>query len=426
MEEGQNSVGGSCCNTRMDFGHTLSTDAIRRYSRQLLVPSFGVAGQERLLKSSALVVGCGGLGSPIALYLAAAGVGCLGLMDHDVVELSNLHRQVIHTEASVGKAKVKSAASACLGLNSSLQVLEYPHRLDAANAVEIVSKFDVVLDATDNLPTRYLLNDVCVVTGKPLVSGAALGVEGQVTTYNHKNGPCYRCLFPIPPPEGARQRCSDNGVIGVVPGIIGTFQALEAVKIAGGVGETLNGRMLILDAWSTRMHMVKLRGRNVACVACGDSPQISKSNLHQYDYERFTQSPLSDEAPEGQQIIPESERISNAELKTRLESGHAHVLLDVRDAHEYAISRLPNSLNIPFSSLKENLQTLEAAVSDSKQLPSSISPSGSPDIYVVCRRGNDSQRAVQLLRNEGFPTAVDVIGGLESWVKTVNEDFAFY
>ncbi|KAG6550338.1 hypothetical protein Mapa_008301 [Marchantia paleacea] len=439
---------GSCAAGVFASGHSMGADFIRRYSRQLLVPSFGVSGQKKLSKSAVLIVGMGGLGSPIASYLAASGVGQLGLVDSDVVELSNLHRQIIHTEAFIGQPKVASAASACLALNSSIQVKEYGRGLNAANAVEIISQYDVVVDATDNIPSRYLISDACVATAKPLVSGAALGLEGQLSVYNHKNGPCYRCLFPVPPPPGTRQRCSDNGVLGVVPGIIGTLQALEAIKLASGVGDTLNSRMLLLDAFSTRIHMVKLRGRSPDCFACGDAPQIFAANLHEFDYEGFTQSTLSEEGPKAQELIPVNDRLSSAELKKHLESGKRHVLLDVRDSHEYAISSLPSSLNIPLSLLKERLSILQSAVDSVVSVPEnpqekehrglqdvgssegvcsfSVPSRETPSIYVVCRRGNDSQKAVQLLRSEGFSSAVDVVGGLDSWAKDVDEKFPFY
>ncbi|BBN18879.1 adenylyltransferase and sulfurtransferase [Marchantia polymorpha subsp. ruderalis] len=439
---------GSCAAGVFSSGHSMGADFIRRYSRQLLVPSFGVSGQKKLSESAILIVGMGGLGSPISSYLAASGVGRLGLVDSDVVELSNLHRQIIHTEAFIGQPKVSSAASACLALNSSILVKEHGRGLNAANAVEIISQYDVVVDATDNIPSRYLISDACVATAKPLVSGAALGLEGQLSVYNHKSGPCYRCLFPVPPPPGTRQRCSDNGVLGVVPGIIGTLQALEAIKLASGFGETLSSRMLLLDAFSTRIHMVKLRGRSPNCFACGDAPQISAANLHEFDYERFTESTLSEEGPKAQELIPVNDRLSSAELKKLLESGKPHVLLDVRDSHEYVISSLPSSLNIPLSLLKERLSVLQSAVDSvvsfpdnpqekeypglqdvgsSKEECSSVVPSReNTSIYVVCRRGNDSQKAVQFLRSEGFSSAVDVVGGLESWAKDVDERFPFY
>ncbi|CAN1339945.1 Adenylyltransferase and sulfurtransferase MOCS3 [Linum perenne] len=250
------------------FPHGLSPDMVYRYSRHLLLSSFGVQGQSNLVKSSILVVGAGGLGAPALLYLAASGVGRLGIVDHDIVELNNMHRQVIHTEGFIGQPKVTSAASACRA-------------------------YDIVVDATDNAPSRYMISDCCVVLGKPLVSGAALGMEGQLTVYNHNGGPCYRCLFPTPPPTTACQRCSDNGVLGVVPGIIGCLQALEAIKIASSIGEPLSGRMLLLDALSARVRIVKIRGRASQCKVCGDNTAFTKEEFKKFDYEKFTQSPLS-------------------------------------------------------------------------------------------------------------------------------------
>ncbi|GMP65244.1 hypothetical protein CsSME_00026130 [Camellia sinensis var. sinensis] len=238
------------------FGHGLSPDMIYRYSRQLLLPSFGVQAQSSLLKASILVVGAGGLGSPALLYLAACGVGRLGIVDHDVVELNNLHRQIIHTEAYIGQSKVESAAAACHSINSTIQIVEHKEALRTSNALEILSKYDIVIDATDNAPSRYLISDCCVVLGKPLVSGAAIGLEGQLTVYNYNGGPCYRCLFPTPPPTTACQRCSDSGVLGIVPGIIGCHQALEAIKIASDVGEPLSRRMLLFDALTARIRIV--------------------------------------------------------------------------------------------------------------------------------------------------------------------------
>uniref|UniRef100_A0A803QCB1 THIF-type NAD/FAD binding fold domain-containing protein n=1 Tax=Cannabis sativa TaxID=3483 RepID=A0A803QCB1_CANSA len=239
------------------FGHELSSDMIYRYSRHLLLPSFGVQGQSNLLKSSIVVVGAGGLGSPALLYLAACGVGRLGIVDHDVVELNNMHRQIIHTEQYIGQPKVKSAAAACRSVNSSIKIVEHTEALRTSNALEILGQYDIVVDATDNAPSRYMISDCCVVLRKPLVSGAALGLEGQLTVYNYNGGPCYRCLFPTPPPSTACQRCADSGVLGVVPGVIGCLQALEAIKIASAVGEPLSGRMLLLDALSARIRIAQ-------------------------------------------------------------------------------------------------------------------------------------------------------------------------
>eukprot|EP01018_Ginkgo_biloba_P022626 Gb_10591 [translate_table: standard] len=430
----------SSCSWKVGSDHTLNAEMIHRYSRHLLLPSFGVQGQSRLLRSSILVVGAGGLGSPAALYLAASGIACLGIIDHDVVELNNLHRQVIHTEANIGELKVKSAAAACRAINSNLKVVEYTDALKASNALDIISKYDVVVDATDNVSTRYLINDSCVILGKPLVSGAALGLEGQLTVYHHNQGPCYRCLFPTPPPVGACQSCSDNGVLGVVPGIIGCLQALEAIKIASGVGEPLSGRMIIFDALPTRILTVKLRGRSLKCTTCGESPEISYENFQSFDYEKFTQSPMSDKIPSELCLLSSSQRVTSKEFKEHLESGKPYVLLDVRENHQYKIAALPDSLNIPLSCLETQIEIIQAATKEKalqNESQESMQFENSNGIvrdqtqycvplYVVCRRGNDSQKAVQYLRSIGFHATWDIVGGLESWTKDVDPNFPSY
>ncbi|KAJ6812293.1 adenylyltransferase and sulfurtransferase MOCS3-2 [Iris pallida] len=292
-------------------GDGLTPEMIYRYSRHLILPNFGVEGQLNLSKSSILVVGAGGLGSPVAMYLAACGVGSLGIVDNDIVELNNLHRQIIHVEAYVGQSKVKSAAAACHAINSSIKIVEHREALRAANALDIVSKYDIVVDATDNLPSRYMISDCCVLLNKPLISGAALGLEGQLTVYHHNDGPCYRCLFPTPPPTAACQRCSDSGVLGVVPGVIGCLQALEAIKVASSIGEPLSGRMLLLDALSSRIRIVKIRGRSSQCVACGENPVFTQEDFRTFDYESFTQSPMSDATRTRLSLLPESARVSS-------------------------------------------------------------------------------------------------------------------
>lgn len=428
------------CSWKAGSDNSLSSEMIHRYSRHLLLPSFGVKGQSNLLNSSVLLIGAGGLGSPVALYLAACGIGCLGIIDHDIVEMNNLHRQVIHTEGNIGQSKVKSAAEACRAINSTLKIVEYIDALTTANALDIVSKYDIVVDATDNVSTRYLINDCCVILGKPLVSGAALGLEGQLTVYHQNQGPCYRCLFPTPPPMDACQRCSDNGVLGVVPGIIGCLQALEVIKIASGVGDPLSGRMLIFDALPTRIHVVKLRGRSLKCIACGDRPEISYESFQNFDYEKFTQSPMSDKAPSKLCLIPSSQRSTSKEFREQQESGKPYVLLDVREDHQYKIAALPNSINIPLSRLETQLQLIQEAIRDvsvknASEEPLQIEKSNGTTgdqicsripLYVVCRRGNDSQRAVQYLCSRGFRAAQDIIGGLESWTKEIDPNFPSY
>ncbi|KAF7831364.1 Adenylyltransferase and sulfurtransferase MOCS3 [Senna tora] len=400
----------------------LSPDMIHRYSRHLLLPSFGVEGQANLLKSSILVVGAGGLGSPALLYLAASGVGRLGIVDHDLVELNNMHRQVIHTEAYIGQPKVKSAAAACHQINSTIQIVEHQEALRTSNAIEILSQYDIIVDATDNAPSRYMISDCCVVLGKPLVSGAALGLEGQLTVYNYNGGPCYRCLFPTPPPTTACQRCADSGVLGVVPGIIGCLQALEAIKIASAVGEPLSGRMLLLDALSARIRIVKIRGRSLQCEACGENTTFTQQYFRDFDYEKFMQTPLSVSSLKLNLLPPES-RISSMEYSKIVRDDEPHVLVDVRPAHHFDIVSLPKSLNIPLSNLEARMLEISSALKKVEEENVGVS---SVQLYVVCRRGNDSQMAVQYLQKMGFDSAKDIVGGLESWAKDVDPNFPSY
>lgn len=425
LHQKENTVSnGSCASMSTVDSNGLSPDMIYRYSRHLLLPSFGVQGQSNLLKSSILVVGAGGLGSPALLYLAACGVGRLGIVDHDVVELNNMHRQIIHTEAYIGQPKVRSAAAACRSINSTIQIVEHQEALRTSNALEILSKYDIVVDATDNAPSRYMISDCCVVLGKPLVSGAALGLEGQLTVYNHNGGPCYRCLFPTPPPTTACQRCADNGVLGVVPGIIGCLQALEAIKIASAIGEPLSGRMLLFDALSGRIRVVKIRGRSLQCKVCGENSAFTKDVFRNFDYEKFTQSPLS-ALPLKLNLLPADSRISSTEYKEKVIKGEAHVLVDVRPGHHFEIVSLPNSINIPLTSLESRLPEVSSALKE-KEEQDGTNPGSGVSLYMVCRRGNDSQRAVQLLKTMGFTSAKDIIGGLESWARDVDPNFPTY
>ncbi|VFR01765.1 unnamed protein product [Cuscuta campestris] len=411
-------------NGRSSSGHGLSPDDIHRYSRHLLLSSFGIKGQANLLKSSILVIGAGGLGSPALLYLAASGVGRIGIVDHDVVELTNLQRQIIHTEVNVGCSKVESAAAACRAINSSIQIVEHKEAFRTSNALKIASQYDIVIDGTDNAPSRYMINDCCVVLGKPLISGAAIGLEGQLTVYNYNGGPCYRCLFPTPPPTTACQRCSDNGVLGVVPGVIGCLQALEAIKVASEIGEPLSERMLLFDALSGRIRMVKIRGRSLQCKACGDSEPLTKQQFEDFDYEKFTQSPIIT-GPLKLNLLPPEARISCSEYREKISKGEAHVLLDVRPAHHYKIASLPNSINIPLPDLEDRLAELSEMLrgDDNKEEGSQES---CVSLYVLCRRGNDSQRAVECLHRAGFSSAKDIIGGLAAWTQEVDPQFPSY
>lgn len=284
-----------------------------------------------------------------------------------------------------------------------------------------IFRYDYIIDATDNVPSRYMINDCCVVLKKPLVSGAALGLEGQLTVYNYKGGPCYRCLFPAPPPATACQRCADSGVLGVVPGIIGTLQALEAIKIASNVGDPLSGRMLIFDALSGRIRVVKIRGQSPQCEACGERSTFTPEKFRDFDYEKFTQFPLST-APPKLNLIPADSRISCKEYSEKVVNGEAHILVDVRPSHHFDIISLPNSVNIPLSTLESRLPEIAAAL---KEEETRKGVSGA-HLYTVCRRGNDSQRAVHLLHKLGFTSAKDIVGGLSSWAQEVDPNFPAY
>ncbi|XP_015973067.1 adenylyltransferase and sulfurtransferase MOCS3 [Arachis duranensis] len=420
LKNGVVSNGGSSSHS----SNALEPHMIYRYSRHLLLPSFGVQGQENLLNASILVVGAGGLGSPALLYLAACGVGRLGIVDHDVVELNNMHRQIIHTEAYIGQPKVKSAAAACRSINSTIQIVEHQEALRTSNALEILSQYDIIVDATDNAPSRYMINDCCVVLGKPLVSGAALGLEGQLTVYNYNGGPCYRCLFPTPPPTTACQRCADSGVLGVVPGIIGCLQALEAIKIAASVGEILSGRMLLFDALSARIRIVKIRGRSMQCEACAENTTFKQQQFQEFDYENFTQTPLS-VGPLRLNLLATESRISSKEYSDIVHNKEPHVLLDVRPAHHFKIVSLTKSLNIPLSTLETRLPEISTALKKEEE-QKGVASGSSAQLYVICRRGNDSQRAVQYLQKMGYTSAKDIVGGLESWAHNVDPSFPTY
>lgn len=404
-------------------GHGLTKHQVARYSRQIVLPSFGVTAQSRLCKGSVLIVGAGGLGSPVALYLAAAGVGRLGLVDRDVVELSNIHRQIIHNEANVGVHKVDSAASTILALNSSIAIDRHKDGFTPLNAVHLVKQYDVVVDASDNPSTRYLINDACAIASKPLVSGAALGTDGQITVYCAGGDcPCYRCLFPKAPPPQNCARCVDAGVLGVLPGIIGTMQALEAIKLLSKVGEPMARKLLVVDGLSARYHSVFLRPRSTHCVACGDAPQIREETIQTYDYASFTGQPANDAPPRPLSLVPASERLLPQALWSTLKmETNPSILVDVRPPEQFVICHLPGAINAPWKSFDAHLHNIiqarsAASAVDDKDVP----------IYVVCRRGNDSQRAVQKLKELGHKNVLDVVGGMEAWAKEIDPTFPLY
>ncbi|KAJ1725820.1 hypothetical protein LPJ53_000081 [Coemansia erecta] len=397
----------------------LTNEEIRRYSRQLLIPEVGTEGQLKLRNSSVLVVGTGGLGSPCALYLAAMGIGRLGLVDHDVVDQSNLHRQVLHTEASCGFSKVLSAVTSISRLSSLCETKVYDVLLDSTNARDIIGGYDIVVDATDNAATRYLINDACVLSGIPLVSGSAVRLDGQLTVYNHNGGPCYRCLFPTPPAPDAMANCSETGVLGVVPGVIGCLQAMEVVKLATGRKVNEDPSMLLFSYRSQpHFRSVKLRGRKPTCAVCGDEPTVTKL----IDYVAFCGAGPNDDAPQWKLLEDPTHRIScerYREVQDLSDAGVGgkHLLLDVRDEVQFTICQLPHSVNIPIDQFDTRRKELEEAVQ---------SLDGAP-VYAVCRRGNLSQMAVRYIRDQlGYEQCFDIAGGLVAWQREVDAEFPAY
>ncbi|XP_066345730.1 adenylyltransferase and sulfurtransferase MOCS3-like isoform X1 [Miscanthus floridulus] len=401
-------------------GGGLSPDMVRRYSHQLLLPDVGVQGQRRLSRSSVLVVGAGGLGSAVALYLAACGVGSLGIVDGDDVKLGNLHRQVIHAEAYVGQPKVKSAAAACRAINSSINVLEHHLKLKPKNALDVVRQYDIVVDATNSLASRYMLSDCCVLLNKPLISGSTTGLEGQLTVYKHNGSPCYRCHFPNPT---ACQSGSANCTLGVVPGVIGCLQALETIKVATRVGEPLCGRMLHFDALSSSFKTVnKIHQRSSTCTVCGDNSNLTQDTFVMFDYDSFAQSTKSSKPTAIQNLLPKNARITCREYKRVLDSGRAHLLLDVRPVHHFQIASIANSVNIPLHELQERFPRLRDALSE----VADVSHGNHRPLYFVCQSGDDSVAAVGILRENGFPYASAIAGGLECWAREVDPGFPVY
>ncbi|KAJ2942459.1 hypothetical protein O0L34_g16065 [Tuta absoluta] len=401
--------------------------AIERYSRQILLPDIGVRGQEKLCSAKVLVVGAGGLGCPAALYLAGAGVGEIGIVDYDTVDVTNLHRQVLHGERDQNMDKVASAANALRNINSRITITPYNCQLDASNALEIVSKHDIVLDCTDNVPTRYLLNDACVLAKLPLISGSALKLEGQITIYGYRAennpeekeksylGPCYRCVFPTPPPAETVGSCSANGVAGPVPGLIGAMQALEAIKYI--VGHThdklLVGRMTLFDGEDTTFTNVRLRPQNPECPACSKSPTITKL----IDYETFCKAQAKEKDLD-LKILPPENRIAAPELANKLSNREdtRHLLIDVRSEAEFNMCSIEGAVNYPLDKLLTSYVAEEVT--------------NGREVTFVCRRGNDSQLAAQKVLDqleEPYRQHVkDLTGGLHAWAKLVDEDFPVY
>ncbi|XP_010877497.2 adenylyltransferase and sulfurtransferase MOCS3 [Esox lucius] len=405
----------------------LSNEDIMRYSRQLLLPELGVRGQLSLSQTSVLIIGCGGLGCPLAQYLAAAGIGRVGLLDFDEVELSNLHRQVLHGEDSQGQAKALSAAHAVRRLNSTVECIPYHLQLSPENALQLIQQYDIVADCSDNVPTRYLVNDACVLSGKPLISASALRMEGQLTVYNYRGGPCYRCLYPKPPPPETVTNCSDGGVLGVVPGIMGCFQALEILKIASGQGSSCGQQLLMFDAQDAKFRSIRLRPKQASCAVCGQNPTVT----HLVDYEKFCGSAATDKCRR-LNLLSKDQRVTVQEYKSIADTMAAHLLLDVRPLVEVDICHLPTSLNIPLSSLEnrksEHIHALKKRIGQVKE---QLSSDSQVPVYVICKLGNDSQKAVQVLEKMSGSevdsvTVKDISGGLMAWAQKIDPSFPQY
>lgn len=380
----------------------LTREEILRYSRHLLIPEVGLEGQRKLKESSVLVIGTGGLGSPVSLYLAAAGVGRIGLVDYDVVDSTNLQRQIVHGTSTVGRLKVESARARLLDLNPMIQVDAYNVPFTSENALEIAAPYDVIVDGTDNFPTRYLSNDVAVFLGKPNVYGSIFRFDGQASVFYAKQGPCYRCLFPEPPPPGLVPTCAEGGVLGILPGTIGTIQATEALKLLLGIGETLIGRLLLYNALDMSFDIVHLR-KNPKCRVCGPEADIKEL----IDYEAFCGVPGHDH--ETGSAGAEWD-ISAPELAARLQSGNPPLLLDVREPHELQISALPGALNIPLGMLAARLSELDSA----------------REMVVLCKAGTRSARALELLVSAGFKRVRNLKGGINAWAREVEPSLPVY
>ncbi|MGB6421655.1 MAG: molybdopterin-synthase adenylyltransferase MoeB [Anaerolineales bacterium] len=380
----------------------LSQSEILRYSRHLLIPEVGLSGQRKLKAASALIIGTGGLGSPVSLYLAAAGVGRIGLVDYDVVDFSNLQRQVIHATSGLGSLKVESARDRMLDINPDIRVDTYNEPFTSDNAVRIAQDYDILIDGTDNFATRYLTNDLCVLLGKPNVYGSIYRFDGQVSVFDARYGPCYRCLFPEPPPPGLVPSCAEGGVLGVLPGTIGTIQATEALKILLGIGEPLIGRLLLYNALDMSFDFVKLR-KNPQCKVCGLDPEVTEL----IDYEEFCGVPGYD-LEKGS--VGGDWDITAEQLADKLEHGDQIRLLDVREPHELEISHLDGATVIPLGQLAARLSELDSA----------------EEMVVLCKSGTRSARALELLVSAGFRKVKNLEGGINAWAEEIDPSLPIY
>lgn len=378
---------------------TLSKDEILRYSRHLIMPEVGMEGQQKLKAARVLCIGAGGLGSPLALYLGAAGVGTLGIVDFDVVDYTNLQRQIIHSTADVGRKKLDSAAEKLKAINPFLNIRTFETRLSSENALELFREFDIIADGTDNFPTRYLVNDACVLTGKPNVYGSIFRFEGQASVFATEDGPCYRCLYPEPPPPGLVPSCAEGGVLGILPGLVGVIQATEVIKLILGTGDPLIGRLLLVDALGMKFRELKLR-KNPDCPACGTHRTVTKLiDYNQFCGIRGEEKPVEAGVPEMQV----------EELKRRLDAGEDIFVLDVREPHEYQICNI-NGYLIPLNDLPKRINELDS----------------SREIVAHCKMGGRSTKAVQFLRQAGFDKVHNLTGGIIAWADRVDPKMPKY
>jgi adenylyltransferase/sulfurtransferase len=381
----------------------LSSNEVARYSRHLIMPEVGMEGQKRLKASSVLLIGAGGLGSPLGLYLAAAGVGRIGLVDFDVVDFSNLQRQVLHGTPDVGRSKLQSARDRLQAINPEVRLDLYETRLSSANALKIFEPYDVIIDGTDNFPTRYLVNDACVLLRKPNVYGSIFRFDGQASVFYPLQGPCYRCLYPEPPPPGEVPSCAEGGVLGILPGLIGCIQATEAVKLILGTGSPLVGRLLLYDALQMSFREFKVR-RNPKCPVCGDQPTITKL----IDYEQFC-GVRGQEAPAPTAVAGMAE-MTVEDLKKRLDAGEKVFILDVRNPEEFQICRIPGSTLLPLPALPQRFRELDPE----------------REMVVHCKSGMRSAKAIQFLRQQGFRKLTNLQGGILAWADRIDRTMPKY
>jgi len=377
---------------------TLSNEEILRYSRHLIIPEVGIEGQKKLKAAKVLLVGAGGLGAPLGLYLAAAGVGRIGLVDFDTVDFTNLQRQVIHSTKDVGRNKIDSAAEKMLAINPNVRIAKHNVALSSENALDILKDYDLVVDGTDNFPTRYLVNDACVLLNKPNVYGSIFRFEGQATVFAYKGGPCYRCLYPEPPPPGLVPSCAEGGVLGILPGTIGLIQATETVKLILGIGEPLVGRLLLYDALGMRFRELKLR-KNPDCPVCGEHRTITKL----IDYQQFCGIPAQEPK------VTEGE-IEVTEVKAMLDRGDSFVLLDVREPHEYQIASIPGAKLVPLGEVARRLDEFDK----------------NADIVIHCKSGMRSAKACGILKQAGFEHVRNMKGGILAWSDQVDPSVPKY